>query len=93
MKTKFAVIIYFSFILFTVIGTLSHEFGHFIVGRYLGSKTSIHYGSTSWGQSELNDKIIKIYDGNKVAINTKKGFPQKKEFEILTTQSAKNSFG
>ena len=92
MKTKFAIIIYFSFILFTVIGTLSHEFGHFIVGRYLGSKTSIHYGSTSWGQSDLYDKIIKIYTENKVAINAKKDFPQKREFEILTTQSSKNSF-
>lgn len=92
MKTKFAIIIYCSFILFTVIGTLSHEFGHFIVGRYLGSKTSIHYGSTSWGRSDLNDKIMKIYSANKVAIDAKKEFPQKREFEILTAQSSKNSF-
>lgn len=92
MKIKFAIIIYFSFILFTIIGTLSHEFGHFIVGRYLGSKTSIHYGSTSWGKSELYDKIIEIYTENKDAIDAKKEFPQKREFEILTTESSKNSF-
>lgn len=92
MKIRFAIVIYLSFILFTIIGTLSHEFGHFIVGRYLGSKTSIHYGYTSWGKSELYDKIIKIYTENKDAIDAKKEFPQKRELEILTTQSSKNSF-
>lgn len=78
MKIKFAIIIYISFIIFTIIGILSHEFGHFIVGRYLGSKTSIHYVSTSWGKSELYDKIIKIYTENKDAIDAKKEFSQKK---------------
>ena len=92
MKTKFVIIIYFSFILFTIIGTLSHEFGHFIVGRYLGSKTSIHYGSTSWGESEIYDKIIKIYSENKDAIDSEKDFPQKKEFDILYAKSARNDF-
>ncbi|MEY4539426.1 MAG: hypothetical protein RLZZ306_1183 [Bacteroidota bacterium] len=92
MKTKFAIIIYFTFILFTVIGTLSHEFGHFIVGRYLGSKTSIHYSSTSWGESELYDKIIKIYTENKDAIDAEKDFPQKRKFDILCAESYRNSF-
>ena len=53
---KFAFIIYFSFILFTIIGTLSHEFGHFIVGRYLGYQSTIHYSFTKWGGSELEKK-------------------------------------
>jgi hypothetical protein len=92
MKIKFAIIIYFSFILFTIVGTLSHEFGHFMVGRFLGSESSIHYGFTRWGRSDLSDKINKIYTENKDVIEAKKEFSQKREFEILITQSSKNSF-
>lgn len=92
MKTKFSIIIYCTFILFTVIGTLSHAFGHFIVGRYLGNNTSIHYGDTSWGKSELSDKLIKIYTDNKVAIDSNRDFPQKQEFDILTSKSSNNHF-
>ena len=36
-----------SFILFTIIGTVSHEFGHFIVAEMMGYDATIHYGSTS----------------------------------------------
>jgi hypothetical protein len=93
MKTKFAIIIYFTFILFTIIGTLTHEFGHFIVGRYLGSKTSIHYGYTSSSGNALDDRIFKIITKNEKAIDLKKGdFPEKEEFERLKIQSSKNKF-
>jgi hypothetical protein len=34
------------FILFTVIGTISHELGHFIAARFLGYDASINYGYT-----------------------------------------------
>ncbi|MDQ7916768.1 hypothetical protein RBU60_04220 [Mesonia sp. MT50] len=33
------------FILFTVIGTLSHEFGHIAVAKYFGYETELSYGS------------------------------------------------
>jgi hypothetical protein len=92
MKTKFAFIIYFTFILFTVIGTLTHEFGHFIIGRYLGYKSSIHYGYTSHGRNDLQDEIMKIYTQNEELIDKKKEFPQKREFEILTKKSDNNKF-
>lgn len=36
-----------AFILFTVIGTLSHEFGHFLVARFLGFNARIGYAYTS----------------------------------------------
>lgn len=35
------------FISATVIGTLSHEFGHYAVAEYLGYDASINYGSTA----------------------------------------------
>ncbi len=36
------------FILATVIGTLSHEAGHYFVARSLGYKVAINYASTYW---------------------------------------------
>lgn len=33
------------FILFVPIGTISHEYGHIAVARYLGYDTTLHYGS------------------------------------------------
>lgn len=36
------------FVAATIIGTLSHEFGHFAVAEALGYDSSIHYGYTSY---------------------------------------------
>lgn len=37
-----------AFILCTIIGTVSHEFGHYIVAELMGYDATIHYGSTSF---------------------------------------------
>jgi hypothetical protein len=92
MNLKFALSIYFTFILFTIVGTLTHEFGHFIVGRYLGYHSSIHYGSTSWGKSDLHERINSIYKQNENSIDSKKDFPQRKEFEILIKKVENDKF-
>lgn len=36
------------FVIFTIIGTLSHESGHYIVAKILGYDASIHYAFTRW---------------------------------------------
>ncbi len=37
-----------TFVVFTAIGTVSHEYGHIIVAKYLGYETTLHYGSMSY---------------------------------------------
>ena len=37
-----------AFILFTIIGTISHEFGHYLAAKYIGLDAKIHYGYTSF---------------------------------------------
>src|SRR5690349_4407101 len=37
-----------AFILATIIGTVSHECGHYIAARMLGWNAHLHYSSTSW---------------------------------------------
>jgi hypothetical protein len=93
MKTKFAVIIYFTFILFTTIGTLSHEFGHFIVGRYLGYESTIHYGFTKSGDNPLlESKGDSIYQRNKEAIQAQRDYPDKPKMLKLFKINTDNHF-
>lgn len=63
---KFSILIIFSFILFTVIGTLTHEFGHIAVAKYFGYETRLNYGSSSivqkgYVEDEDVKEIEKIY--------------------------------
>ncbi len=37
-----------TFILATIVGTLSHEGGHIATAKYYGYKTTLHYGSVHW---------------------------------------------
>ncbi len=49
MKTinvKLFLVLYFSFILATVVGTFSHECGHFLAAKYRGFDSKISYAST-----------------------------------------------
>lgn len=48
LKIKPLFILIIGFILFTVIGTLSHEYGHIIVANSLGYNTKLHYGSMNY---------------------------------------------
>src|SRR5690606_12000069 len=44
-KLLFLLII--TFVLFTIIGTVSHETGHYIAAKIVGLNALVHYGSTS----------------------------------------------
>jgi hypothetical protein len=98
MKLLFSVrnFIFFSiaFILFTLIGTLSHEYGHILVAKSLGYKTTIHYGSMNYKKynTNINDTIIKIFERNKFAIKNKKEFPEKVRFYSLVKKQQNDSF-
>jgi len=55
---KKTIILTVAFILFTVVGTLSHEYGHIIVAKKLGYNTTLHYGSMDY-TSKLHTNEIK----------------------------------
>ena len=48
INIKSLLILTFVFILFTTIGTVSHEYGHIIVAKALGYETTLHYGSMNY---------------------------------------------
>lgn len=57
MDKKLFIGLFLSFIAATIIGTLSHEFGHYIVAKFQGYDARINYGATFW-QSPDGDHPI-----------------------------------
>ena len=56
----FAIRIACTFIFFTVIGTLSHEYGHIAVAKYFGYETELHYGSMEFDDvSKKQDPMLR----------------------------------
>ncbi|WP_417602384.1 hypothetical protein [Owenweeksia hongkongensis] len=48
-----------AFITFTVIGTLSHEYGHIAAAKFLGYETTLHYGSMNYDRAgSVNGKRL-----------------------------------
>lgn len=78
---KILLILSLAFILFTAIGTVSHEYGHIIVAKSLGYDTTLHYGSMNYDSSELNAKLIQIYNEYKTEIEHNLDFEKRTEYE------------
>ncbi len=88
IKLKAFAILTLAFIVFTAIGTVTHEYGHILVAKYFEYETTLHYGSMNY-KSELNEKLFEIYNQNKTAILNDEYFHQKDEYDnaIKTIQS------
>ena len=54
-----------TFIVATVVGTLSHEFGHYIVAKSLGYDADIHYAFTTWDRDD-SDALTDSADSNNI---------------------------
>ncbi|MES2779079.1 MAG: hypothetical protein V4651_04185 [Bacteroidota bacterium] len=76
-----------AFFIFTIVGTLSHEFGHYVVGKYYGAEPVIHYGYTSDTHYTKEYLILdSLYMLNEDAIKAKQPFPAKQLFEETQEQ-------
>ena len=70
-----------AFILFTIVGTLTHEYGHIAVAKTLGYETTLHYGSMNWDRSEIYKELNSIYTENQNEIENGLPFQEKEDFE------------
>jgi hypothetical protein len=56
---KHLIFLTLGFVIFTIIGTVSHEYGHIAIAKSLGYETTLHYGSmNSYLKGYLNDKDV-----------------------------------
>lgn len=69
------------FVLFTIIGTVSHEYGHIAVAKALGYSTTLHYGYMTWDSSKLEEEINQLYLDNQEAIQQALPFDEKARYE------------
>lgn len=81
----------FAFILFTALGTVSHEYGHIIVAESLGYDTTLHYGSMNYNNSELKE-LYEIYNNNETEINNGTDFEKRAEYENLIEKFTADGF-
>ncbi len=81
IKIKPLLFLVLTFILFTAIGTVSHEYGHIVIAESLGYNTTLHYGSMDYNNPDYYKKLSEIYIDNKTAIENDNDFPQKAEYE------------
>ncbi|MFK8057984.1 MAG: hypothetical protein AB8F78_17790 [Saprospiraceae bacterium] len=69
------------FVLFTIIGTVSHECGHLVAAKALGYKATLHYGSMDSSNPDLREKVSDIYRQRKIATENKQPIDQNPEHE------------
>jgi hypothetical protein len=74
----------------TIIGTLSHESGHYVVAKNMGYKANIHYASVS---SALSDSINDITFQYRKQIEEGSYFPDKEKYERFRRNSLLISIG
>lgn len=51
---RLSIWLFLGFIVATIIGTLTHECGHYLVAKSFGYDATLHYGSTNWRPSNAN---------------------------------------
>ncbi len=81
-----------TFILMTVIGTLTHELGHYSVSKYLGYEASINYQSSSYWDNNLNEYLKDTYEKYSTEIKTNKAFPGKEKYQIEVQKYRSDTF-
>jgi hypothetical protein len=77
-----------TFILMTVVGTLTHELGHYSAARLLGYQASINYRSASHWDEELRE-FRKTYAHE---IKNNLDFPGKERHDAISAQYRKDGF-
>lgn len=92
MNIRLFLFLAFTFIAFTIIGTLTHELGHYAASKYIGLQPTLHFQSVDSKLSENEielDKILALYQKE---IDAKKDFPAKKRYEEIMKIEAKIDF-
>ncbi len=89
---KLSVVLIISFIFMTIIGTLSHEFGHYAVSKFLGYDATINYKSTQYFDKEAEIYLKNTYQKYQNEIKNNDNFPEKEQFFKILHKKTNNSF-
>lgn len=81
-----------SFVIATIIGTVSHEMGHIAVAKSLGYKTKLYYASMNYNFGEKLESLEAYHDKHKSAIYAKEDSPEKLYFKEAYKQIGKEGY-
>ncbi|GHA37071.1 hypothetical protein GCM10007103_18010 [Salinimicrobium marinum] len=59
VRIKPLIFLSLTFVLFTAIGTISHEYGHIVIAESLGYDTTLHYGSMNYNNPDFSTVQLK----------------------------------
>lgn len=80
---RYFLVFAFAFILFTPIGTLSHEGGHWLAATFFGRDTHFGYGYVSFGTGRYDAELNNIEVKYKREISEKSWFEKKDRYEKI----------
>ena len=92
IELKLFLILSLTFILFTIIGTVSHEYGHYFVAKSLGYDAEVSYAYTNFSDKKFDlfmDSIDSKYPNDE---ELKKDFPEKERYLTATKKHGKDYF-
>ena len=89
---KLFILLTLTFIIMTVIGTLTHELGHYSVSKYLGYEASINYQSSSHWDNDLNEYFKEVYEKYSNQIKNNLDFPDKEKFKRTVEKYQRDNF-
>lgn len=80
-----------AFVIFTPIGTVSHEYGHVLAAQMRGYETKLHYASTDWNAEADKKKLEVLYLENEEDILAGRPFADKNEMEAIVKKLKNDS--
>lgn len=81
-----------AFVLFTILGTITHELGHVAVAKYFGYETELHYASMNY-DTPVHEEFRKRYEQDKEYIEAEAESPQKQAFIAYREELGKQMEG
>ncbi len=79
-KPRLFIYLTIGFVLATIVGTQTHEMGHYFAAKHFDFEPVLHYASVSYGESREQSEMESFYDANKDKILSKEASPEKEHF-------------
>lgn len=89
---KLFAFLFLGFIISTIVGTVSHEYGHYTAAKYLGYSATVSYGYTNWNDKATGQFMDSAYLNYSKEIELQLDFPGKKEFYSIERKQTKDGF-
>jgi len=91
-KHKYFLFTALSFILFTIIGTITHELGHWTAAKLMGYDATINYRSTNYDDSEQLNQLYQLFSEKNLAEEQLTDFTKESEYLNLKKEVDRDSF-